>query len=141
MFYAANASYCMSTAFIKISLLLQYLRVIDRRSLVARRLCAGLIVFVSLWGTAYSVLGWFPCLPVHMFWDRTAATTAAEATCFAYGSLKPDAFSATYESHSAVNMALDLTVLAMPMPLFLSTDAQRRKTRLALVAILAMGAM
>jgi hypothetical protein len=124
----------MSTAFIKISLLLQYLRIFERQSF-SHHLCVGVGVFTALWGLAYSILGWVPCVPVYMFWQRTPQTTQ---TCFAFGSLNPDQFAGTFISHSAINMALDLVVLAIPMPLYFRTGTSRR-TRLALLGLLALG--
>ena len=70
-----------------------------------------------------------------MYWDRTMTT---EQSCFAYGSLDPDIFSGTYVSHTGINMALDLIVLAIPMPLYFN-NATEWKTRIALGAVFFMG--
>ncbi|KAI3553261.1 hypothetical protein CABS01_10236 [Colletotrichum abscissum] len=131
-FYVANASYQMSTAFIKISLLFQYLRIFDRPSFL-RSLCIYLIIFVSLWATAYSFLGWVPCVPVAAYWNWTIP-----ATRWAYGSLNSDIFSGTYESHSSVNFALDVLVLAIPVPLYFRPQ-QSLKSKLRLLALLVIG--
>ncbi|KAJ0135135.1 hypothetical protein CTA2_2375, partial [Colletotrichum tanaceti] len=131
-FYVANASYVLSTAFIKISLLFQYLRIFEQPSF-SRRLCILTIVFTSLWALTYSVLGWFPCLPVRAYWDWSIP-----ATRWAYGSLTPEVFSATYESHSAINVALDLLVLAIPIPIYFRTNLPL-KSKLGLLALLAIG--
>ncbi|TQN64425.1 hypothetical protein CSHISOI_10995, partial [Colletotrichum shisoi] len=131
-FYVANASYVLSTAFIKISLLFQYLRIFDQPSF-SRRLCIFTIVFTSLWSLAYSFLGWVPCLPVRAYWDWSVP-----ATRWAYGSLTPEIFSATYESHSAINVALDLLVLAIPIPIYFRTNVPF-KSKLGLLALLAIG--
>lgn len=114
--------------------MLQYKRVFDPKS-VSSRLCVWLAIFTGLWGLAYSLLAWVPCVPVHMYWDRTPTSTQ---TCFAFGSLNPDVFAGTYESHSVINMVLDLVVLAIPVPLYFRTGTQW-KTRMALVALLFMG--
>ncbi|KAK6223000.1 hypothetical protein QIS74_03845 [Colletotrichum tabaci] len=131
-FYVANASYVLSTAFIKISLLFQYLRIFDQPSF-SRRLCIFTIIFTSLWSLTYSFLGWVPCLPVRAYWDWSVP-----ATRWAYGSLTPEIFSATYESHSAVNVALDLLVLAIPIPIYFRTNVPF-KSKLGLLALLAIG--
>ncbi|TEA17190.1 hypothetical protein C8034_v000593 [Colletotrichum sidae] len=131
-FYVSNATYQMSTAFIKMSLLFQYLRIFDTPSFT-RRLCIGSIYFISLWAAAYSVLGWIPCLPVRAYWNWT--TPAAR---WAYGSLNSQIFSITYESHSAVNVVLDLLVLAIPVPLYFRRDAPL-KSKLGLLALLSIG--
>lgn len=122
----------MSTAFIKISLLFQYLRIFDRPSFL-RSLCIYLIIFVSLWATAYSFLGWVPCVPVAAYWNWTIP-----ATRWAYGSLNSDIFSGTYESHSSVNFALDVLVLAIPVPLYFRPQ-QSLKSKLRLLALLVIG--
>lgn len=49
----------MSTAFIKLALLFQYLRVLDRRSKL-RTITILFIVIVSLWGAIFTILAWMP---------------------------------------------------------------------------------
>lgn len=60
------------------------------------------IVFVSLWGLAYGLLGWIPCVPVSAYWNLTKP-----AVRFAYGSLYVEPFVVTYTSMTASNMVLD----------------------------------
>src|SRR4051812_14668737 len=60
--YVIGASYTSSTAFIKISLLLQYLRLYERGSIVYR-FTQGILIFVSMWGLCYSFTSWLCCLP------------------------------------------------------------------------------
>lgn len=122
----------MSTAFIKISLLFQYLRIFDQPCFL-RRLCIFLIVFIGLWSLAYSFLGWVPCYPVRAYWDWSVP-----AARWAYGSLQPEIFSATYESHSSVNVVLDILVLAIPVPLYFRRDVPL-KSRLGLGVLLIIG--
>ncbi|KAK1993530.1 hypothetical protein LX36DRAFT_642928 [Colletotrichum falcatum] len=131
-FYVANASYQMSTAFIKISLLFQYLRIYDQPSFM-RRACICALVFIILWAIPFTVLSWFPCYPVRAYWDW-----AVPATRWAYGSLDPKIFSVTYESHAAVNIALDMLVLVLPVPLYFQSSMPL-KSRLGLLALLTMG--
>ena len=124
----------MSTACIKISLLLQYLRIFERGTTV-NLFCKVVAVFTLLWGVAYSILGWVPCVPVYMYWSRTPKDNPR---CFAYGSLVPHEFSGTYESHTAINMALDLIVLAIPVHLYFKSGVAWQ-TRNALAVLLFMG--
>ncbi|KAF9872313.1 hypothetical protein CkaCkLH20_10140 [Colletotrichum karsti] len=131
-FYIANASYQMSTAFIKLSLLFQYLRIFDEPCFL-RRVCICTIIFTSLWAAAYTVLGWIPCVPVRAYWDWTVP-----AARWAYGSLNAPIFYATYASHSSVNVFLDLVVLAIPVPLYFKRDAPL-KSKLGLLALLTVG--
>ncbi|OTA92211.1 hypothetical protein M434DRAFT_61763, partial [Hypoxylon sp. CO27-5] len=130
-FYVGNAAYVSSTALIKEALLLQYLRVFDR-GIFVRRLLISLIVFTALWGVAYSFLAWAPCIPVQDFWNNGGPT------CYGYGSQHPGPFVATFESHAAINMALDTLVLIIPLPLFFK-DGTTTCTRVRLVGLLSMG--
>ncbi|KAK0733137.1 hypothetical protein B0T26DRAFT_669574 [Lasiosphaeria miniovina] len=131
-FWIANASYCMSTTLIKISLLFQYLRVFDKGLL--RNVCISSIVLVSLWGAAYSVMAWTPCIPIHGFWDFFDA----DVTCYGYGARTADQFTATYESHTAFNMVFDALVFCIPVPLYFQANASSR-TKKGLLVVFAMG--
>lgn len=135
--YIFNASYCMSTAFIKISLLLQYMRLYQRGTLLYAT-CRWLMILVALWGLAYSAIAWIPCNPVSDYWLIDFEVDTSNVKCYGYGSQNITAFKATYESHAAVNMLLDLLVMVLPVPLYFYKDAQTR-TRLGLVGILLMG--
>ncbi len=123
----------MSTTFIKLSLLFQYLRVFEGRR--TRATCIVLIVLVSLWGLSYSIIAWVPCNPVHAFWDFTV-----DAVCWGYDSPDPVVFAATYNSHTALNMAFDIAVFLTPVPLYFKKNTPVN-TRMALMALLVMGAM
>ncbi|KAI2615322.1 hypothetical protein GGR54DRAFT_296453 [Hypoxylon sp. NC1633] len=133
-FWVGNAAYVTSTALIKEALLFQYLRIFDRGVFV-RRLLIFLIVFTALWGSAYSFLAWVPCLPVADFWNEAEAR---EGICYAYGSEFAIPFVATFESHAAINMTLDILVLSIPIPLFFK-EGTTIGTRMRLVGLLTMG--
>lgn len=47
------------SAFIKISLLLQYLRIFKAGAM--RWVCIILIILVAMWGIGFSFSGWFSC--------------------------------------------------------------------------------
>ncbi len=127
----------MSTALIKISLLLQYMRLYQRGTLLYKT-CLGLIVFISLWGIAYSIIAWVPCIPVSDYWEIIYGQDISKIRCYGYGSQSVVVFKATYESHAAVNMLLDLVVMALPIPLYFEPGA-RGRTKAGLVGIIAMG--
>ncbi|KAI1343254.1 hypothetical protein F5Y15DRAFT_228860 [Xylariaceae sp. FL0016] len=133
-FYVANASYVTSTAFIKGALLLQYQRVFDR-GFFMHRLITCLIVFVALWGFTYSFLAWVPCVPVWEYWIADEG-----ATCYAFGAPSPGPFVATYESHTAINMLLDVMVLLIPLPLYFK-EGTSFQTRMRLTGLLSMGTL
>ncbi|KAI1472158.1 uncharacterized protein F4812DRAFT_1488 [Daldinia caldariorum] len=131
-FYVANATYVTSTALIKEALLLQYLRVFDRATFI-RRFVVALIVFTALWGFAYSFLAWVPCVPVHDYWSGKS-----DPYCYGYGSQSPAPLAATFESHAAINMVLDIMVLSIPLPL-LFENGTSSSARVRLAALLSMG--
>ncbi|OTB09854.1 hypothetical protein K445DRAFT_271728 [Daldinia sp. EC12] len=133
-FYVANAAYVTSTALVKEALLLQYLRVFDRARFI-RRFLIALVVFTALWGFAYSFLAWVPCVPVYDYWSGRS-----DPNCYGYGSQYPTSFAATFESHAAVNMVLDIIVLVIPLPL-LFKDGTTSSARVRLAALLSMGTL
>ncbi|KAK4235833.1 hypothetical protein C8A03DRAFT_17477 [Achaetomium macrosporum] len=136
-FYVFNGSYAMSTALIKISLLLQYMRLYRPGSLL-HNICRGLVVFVALWGVAYSVIAWVPCVPPSDYWGFVPSMDISHLRCYGYGSQYVKTFAATYESHAAVNLALDLAVMGLPIPLYFEPGAHGR-TKMGLFGIIIMG--
>lgn len=130
----ANAAYTSSTTFIKLALLFQYLRVYERGT-VMHRICIIVAIFTALWGAAYSFMAWVPCFPVSAFWDITA-----EGRCYGFGSRVAADLVATFEGHTAVNMALDLIILIIPIPLFWKAGTSFAQ-RMRLLALLTMGCM
>jgi hypothetical protein len=126
LFYIGNASYISSTAFMKLALLFQFLRVFkndDNDPKTAdltgrtflRRTCQMLIVIVAVWGATFSFLAWVPCLPVTTYWDAVT-NPSHPGTCYGFG-ISTDRSS--FIAHTAINMGLDICVLAIPVPLYL----------------------
>ncbi|CAK7219473.1 hypothetical protein SCUCBS95973_003833 [Sporothrix curviconia] len=162
LFYIGNASYVSSTAFMKLALLFQFLRVfqtgentgstgsstgqttgdVSGRSFL-RRICQVLIVIVAVWGATFSFLAWVPCLPVSTYWDAvisfsqgTGGRSGSHGTCYGFGiSTDRTAFIA----HTAINMALDICVLAVPIPLYLGSRPTRHDTAKAATTIVVTG--
>ncbi|KAI4597378.1 hypothetical protein KJ359_004484 [Pestalotiopsis sp. 9143b] len=132
-FYVTNATYCSSTCFIKIALLLQYLRVFERGSKIYM-ITLALTVFTALWGLAYSIIAWIPCVPVSEYWNMSSNGDR----CWGYGSHYPRVFVGTYESHTAVNMVLDAVILILPVPLLWKTGTTTA-VRVRLAGLLSMG--
>ncbi|KAB2576867.1 hypothetical protein BFW01_g7897 [Lasiodiplodia theobromae] len=132
-FWAGTISYFWSTSIIKVSLLLQYLRLFEKRSKIYY-LIIGLIVVVSIWGLTYTALLAFACSPVQKFWEWNRP-----GTCFGFGagSADPETFFATFATHSALNMAFDIIVLAFPIFSLSSIDLEgKRKYAIAGLAVL-----
>ncbi|KAH8205481.1 hypothetical protein TruAng_000387 [Truncatella angustata] len=133
-YYIANGTYILSTTFIKISLLLQYLRVFEERTL--RLICWSLLIVSSVWGMIFAILAWIPCAPVYEFWDLTMSRN--EKNCYGYGSSSRTGFVRSYLSHASFNMTIDIFILSLPVWLVV------RKTnvptnRLGLVGLLGGG--
>jgi hypothetical protein len=128
-----NNTYLCSTTLIKLSLLFQYLRVFGAG--VLRYICIGFIIFTSIWGFTYSFFGWFPCFPVKGQWNRMIP-----AKCYLFGSKSPQMFASAYESHTAINMLLDLSILFIAMSIFKIVDLKKREF-IALIALFNIGAL
>lgn len=73
VFWWSQALYNMSLALVKLSLLLQYLRITDERpDLKQRKLRWSILVMigiVSIWGIVESLLAWIPSNPISADWD------------------------------------------------------------------------
>ncbi|KAH7018243.1 uncharacterized protein B0I36DRAFT_388492 [Microdochium trichocladiopsis] len=132
-FYISNACYNLATSFIKLALLFQFLRIFERGT-IAHRAAQCLIVFTALWSVAYCFLAWFPCSPVRKIW----LGDAVPGRCYGYGAPEPGPFVATYISHGAINVALDVLTLLVPLPL-LRKASSTRADRLRVAGLLAMG--
>ncbi|KAK9775531.1 hypothetical protein AB5N19_08694 [Seiridium cardinale] len=133
LFYVANATYSMSTALVKLALLFQYLRIYRENPL--RIFCIIVAIFTALWGIAYTFMALFPCFPPRGYW-----TLEATATCYGYGAATADSFYATYASASAINMVLDVVILAIPIPLYFRKGTTSR-TKMGLLGLLFMGGL
>ncbi|KAK3988763.1 hypothetical protein QBC44DRAFT_397737 [Cladorrhinum sp. PSN332] len=137
--YVVNASYCTSTALIKISLLLQYMRLYPRGTLL-HWTCRYLLILIAAWGLAYSAIAWVPCSPVRDYWLISFDTDTSVVKCYGYGSQNVAIFKATYESHAAINMLFDILVMLLPIPLYFNKDAPVQ-TKRGLVGIVVMGSL
>lgn len=131
----SNASFSTSNALVKLSILLQYVRVFQDRMRCLRIASIVLIVIVSIWGFAFSFMAWFPCFPVQQFYRL-----GSESNCYGYGSTNPMEVYNIVVASNATNMVLDFIILVLPIPLLFSDDTIRR-TKLGLVALFILGAM
>lgn len=131
--YIIGASYTNATACIKISLLLQYLRVLHRGTWTYR-FTQLMLVFLALWGFAWAFLCWGICLP-----DPSAYWRGTGKGCYATGSSNVLTVVKSIEAHSAVNVAQDLIVLSIPVRFLFLEDAPIGKK--SMTALLSMGAL
>ncbi|KAK8074301.1 hypothetical protein PG994_005200 [Apiospora phragmitis] len=132
-FYVANVTYCCSTAFVKLSLLFQYLRIFKTGRM--RVVCIVVMITTALWGLAYSFMAIVPCFPIQKYWTLTLP-----GTCYAFGSLVAPAFYATYASSAAINMTLDIIVLCIPIPIYFAENTPF-KSKIGLIGLFAMGVL
>jgi len=133
--YFTNATYHTTTTFIKISLLLQYLRLF--RDGLRRRICFVLLGIVILWGLAFMFMAWVPCFPISGFWNRTAVPAAK---CYGFGySTAADARLAVL-AFSITNMLLDLAMFAVPLTEYFRSDLGRKQI-LAMTGLFALGSI
>ncbi|KAF2004880.1 hypothetical protein P154DRAFT_21289 [Amniculicola lignicola CBS 123094] len=135
IFYAENAIYITESALIKVSLLLQYLRIFNAGTM--RWICLSLLVVISGWGLTFSFMAWFPCFPPKAYWDRLKYP---DATCYGFGYKDANSFNIYFASHTATNMVFDIIVFLTPMVLF-SRPNLRTKNYLTLTAIFLFGAV
>lgn len=128
----AYSFYSVSATLVKISLLLQYLRILKEGWL--RYACIGLMVLSSMWGFAYSFLAFFPCFPVKAYWDWSIE----DATCYGYGVKEKHPFVEVFVSHAAINVLLDVAILVVPVPILLQR-AMSKKEKWSVFGLASMG--
>lgn len=131
--YVTNAAYHTTTALIKASLLLQYLRLFRQGTL--RWICMVLLATVAGWGLAFSFLAWFPCLPVSEFWNRTDSSK-----CYGFGYRTMDEVKMTLFIFAGTNMFLDIVIFMIPLTEYLRPGL-RKKQIIAMTGLFAMGSL
>lgn len=89
---------------------------------------------VTTWGLASSFICWFPAFPVSALWDYDDTT----AVRYGLSSLRPDEFTGTYIALTSTNMVLDVAVLVIPVPYYLSS-AMPSKSRYSLIGLFLVG--
>ncbi|KAI4619067.1 hypothetical protein J4E83_006019 [Alternaria metachromatica] len=139
--YATNAAYTASTTLIKLSILIQYLRLFAEAApstttaqyRLARRITWGMILICSLWGLTFFMLALFPCNPIRKNWNPTL-----QGTCIGWGSKDPADFFHMFLGHAVSNCLLDILVLLVPLP-FVTTLRIAGKSRAGLVGLFSLG--
>jgi hypothetical protein len=117
--------YNIALSFTKIAILIQYLRVFPTRKF--RIACFTVLAFViiyALW-TFFSTI--FMCRPIAAFWDRTL----------------PDGHCLTQSIwffNAGFNIAIDLAIIALPMPVVRQLRLPKRQKRL-LIGVFGLGSM
>jgi hypothetical protein len=132
-FYVEHSIYLMQTTIVKLALLLQFLRIF--KSGAMRWTCFVLIAIVSLWGLAFSIMGWFPCFPLRGTWQRNIG-----AKCYGFGFGDAQQFITMFKVHSTSNMCLDVAIFLTPMVIF-RTPTLKTKSLVAMGGLFTFGGM
>lgn len=136
----------MAMTAIKLSLLFQYLRVLNehpdtdsRQPRILRLAIQGLIGLTAIWGLIYSIIAWVPCVPVSADWNFDDTT----AHRYGYGSLQTSTFVATYLVHGACNMSIDIAIFTLPLfsRSMWATAGRQKQSRIAMLCLYALGVM
>lgn len=135
--YVASATYPLSAGWVKLALLLQYLRAYEKTSRLRKWIIAAIVVVVA-WILGFGYLACFPCLPVEAYWDITVP-----ALRYGFGSIYVEPFVMTYISLTLTNMVLDLIILGLAAPLLLGRqqEKEQKSKRWALVSLFCVGSL
>jgi hypothetical protein len=133
VFYVGTVTYPLSLTFIKLAVLIQYLRIFGPES-TRRRIAKVLIIVTAIWGLIYTFLAWVPCTPPSDLWN------VGKPNRHCWGFASPDISEALgfYISHSVSTTLLDLIIFLLPMKLFFQWDTHKN-TRRALMCLFALG--
>ncbi|KAJ5939276.1 hypothetical protein N7466_002410 [Penicillium verhagenii] len=121
--WAAIPLYNASLGFTKFSILFQYLRIFPARWF--RNSCYGIMAIVATYSTWAVVSGYVNCVPVAKFWNHDLP-----GHCLS--------FDAVWFFNASMNIATDVTLLLLPMPL-LSALQLPRMQKFALMGVFAIG--
>ncbi|KAF2873684.1 hypothetical protein BDV95DRAFT_540958 [Massariosphaeria phaeospora] len=131
--YLQAGTYYPTSAFVKLSLLSQYLRLFRKGPI--RIACFVFLVLVSIWGVVFSFMGWFPCFPPSGYWDRMQ-TPAPKCWALGYGSV--EGTRAAYIAFSSTNVILDVAIFSIPVIVYMNPSIERRQV-LALMGLFTLG--
>ncbi|CAG8274691.1 unnamed protein product [Penicillium olsonii] len=121
--WAAIPMYNASLAFTKFSILFQYLRIFPGRSFrIACYVMMAIVATYSIWAI---VSGYVNCVPVAKFWNHDLPGSCLN-------------FEAVWFFNASMNIATDIALLLLPMPL-LSQLQLPRMQKFALMGVFAMG--
>ncbi|KAJ5900970.1 uncharacterized protein N7473_005040 [Penicillium subrubescens] len=121
--WAAIPMYNASLAFTKFSILFQYLRIFPSRSF--RLACYVMMAVVATYSSWAIVTGYVNCVPVAKFWNHDLP-----GGCLS--------FEAVWFFNASMNIATDVTLLLMPMPLLIKLQLPKMQ-KVALMGVFAMG--
>ncbi|KAJ5327492.1 hypothetical protein MYU51_009151 [Penicillium brevicompactum] len=123
--WAAIPMYNASLAFTKFSILFQYLRIFPGRPF--RIACYVVMAIVAAYSSWAIVSGYVNCVPVAKFWNHDLPGNCLN-------------FEAVWFFNASMNIATDVALLMLPMPL-LSQLQLPRMQKCALIGIFAIGVL
>ncbi|KAI1080323.1 hypothetical protein F5B20DRAFT_589403 [Whalleya microplaca] len=126
--YSTRLLYVVAIMFVKLSLLVFYLR-LDQRPLMRNTVYFLIFIVVGFSIASFFILA-FSCYPPEMFWDLT-------------GTVKGECISAQsqqdfYDANGALNIVIDLAIYITPIPMLWNIQISLRQ-KLALTAIFGLG--
>ncbi|KAJ5194840.1 uncharacterized protein N7498_008278 [Penicillium cinerascens] len=121
--WAAIPMYNASLGLTKLSILFQYLRIFPARSF--RIACYVVMAIVATYSSWAIVSGYVNCVPVAKFWNHDMPGNCLN-------------FEAVWFFNASMNIATDVTLLIMPMPLLAQLQLPRMQ-KIALMGVFAMG--
>ncbi|KAG9249792.1 CFEM domain-containing protein [Emericellopsis atlantica] len=102
-FYSSVSLYFLEAGLIKLSFIAFYVRIFPRKP--TQRLLWGTFWFTAVWTLVYIIVGIFQCRPIRYFWLQWDGLH--EGKCINGNRLA--------WSHAAINITLDLWMLAIPL--------------------------
>lgn len=121
--WAAIPMYNASLAFTKFSILFQYIRIFPARSF--RLACYVVMAIVATYSSWAIISGYVNCVPVAKFWNHDLP-----GHCLS--------FEAVWFFNASMNIATDVTLLVLPMPLLFKLQLPRMQ-KIALIGVFAIG--
>ena len=125
MLYGAIVSYLACLAFFKLAVLWQYVRLFVRKTF--QRVCYGVMILVAIYHTLSINLSLFKCKPIALFWDDNLHGSCLNSQ-------------ALWFTNSAINVATDLTIFFLPIPVLMKLQLPKAK-KFILISMFAFGAL
>ncbi|KAK0387817.1 hypothetical protein NLU13_4062 [Sarocladium strictum] len=102
-FYIMAWLYFTQVTLVKLSIITFYMRIFPAKGV--QRVLWGTFIFTVLWGLAFVLTAIFQCQPIHYFWNKWDGLH--KGTCLSTNAIS--------WSNAAINIALDLWILAVPL--------------------------
>ncbi|KAL4780061.1 hypothetical protein BJX76DRAFT_339165 [Aspergillus varians] len=128
--YSTRVIYVLSLMFVKMSLLIFYLR-LDPRRYMNWAVYALLFIVIGLSIASFFILT-FSCFPPSKFWDVTGT---AEGHC-----MDPDSQQIFYEANGILNIITDILIYVVPIPMLWRVRISRRR-KAAILGVFSVGVL